>query len=572
MQKFIELRNKVEFPNTLNIHELFKFYNTIVKTEATLDEETQKFVNMDMQMFLLERKELHTSLEEGNRFRTDETLGEDRNDFYELMVGESNLDVIKYLYLDYLIEFGDKEKKYLYAKQLSEVIFSIEASYQGDEYELISPLSRLVDVAIRLKLEKETQKTIAILVCRIETLIKRFDYRWILELAQLVRAIGYQKNDMRLTEQQRNIILSAMEESKDYYTKQNHLGVTEGFLIELIQWCKEGGKKKKINGYQTEIAKAYISKSIEQDGRQEKSYYVEAHFLEQAARVYLNIGNTEDAHKLQVKIKQAYRNYREKEMRKIPFDFDLPQDTFESYYSQFKESTVEESFKKLSLIGYQTPNVKKALDTAKKNVDKADYILWGTQTKLADDRKIFEANNREEKILNEMSDVYHNALMTHFGIYYDYTFERLRKEGLSLETLSDRICDWMYFDNDARVLVEIGLEHYWNEDYISSLSILVPQFENCLRQFFHAGGFNTTVMRKGNAQQEITFNSFLEKDYVEENIEDDLLFMIKFVMVEETGYNLRNNIAHGLAKLRDFRKDYAHTVVYLFMQLTRYNW
>lgn len=55
-------------------------------------------------------------------------------------------------------------------------------------------------------------------------------------------------------------------------------------------------------------------------------------------------------------------------------------------------------------------------------------------------------------------------------------------------------------------------------------------------------------------------------------MDENLLFMIEFVMVEQLGKNLRNNIVHGLSDIKAFRKNNCLMVVYLFWLMTAIKW
>ncbi|WP_146065524.1 DUF4209 domain-containing protein [Paenibacillus sp. UNC499MF] len=89
-------------------------------------------------------------------------------------------------------------------------------------------------------------------------------------------------------------------------------------------------------------------------------------------------------------------------------------------------------------------------------------------------------------------------------------------------------------------MVEIGIRKFFEEAYVSSLHILVPQFESCLRKMFSQAGFATTSIKRGMAQHEETFNKFLSRDDIKEVLGESLHKFIQMIMVEQTGLNLCN--------------------------------
>ena len=97
---------------------------------------------------------------------------------------------------------------------------------------------------------------------------------------------------------------------------------------------------------------------------------------------------------------------------------------------------------------------------------------------------------------------------------------------------------------------------------MSALHILVPQFESTFRRMFSKAGYSTTSIR--NTQQEVTFNEFLLRDDVKSTLGNDIHKLIQIVMVEQSGLNLRNEIAHGLIELSNINYTKCILVIYLF--------
>ena len=52
--------------------------------------------------------------------------------------------------------------------------------------------------------------------------------------------------------------------------------------------------------------------------------------------------------------------------------------------------------------------------------------------------------------------------------------------------------------------------------------------------------------------------------------EDDLLFL-RFLLTEDSGYDLRNRIAHCLLLADDYSMHYMHLLLLALLKLSRYN-
>ncbi|AKL93087.1 DUF4209 domain-containing protein [Staphylococcus capitis] len=130
---------------------------------------------------------------------------------------------------------------------------------------------------------------------------------------------------------------------------------------------------------------------------------------------------------------------------------------------------------------------------------------------------------------------------------------------------------WDLLDSKNVPFIKSGITKFLEGDYMSAIHILVPQFESTIRRMFSNAGYSTTSIKKGNSQQEITFNEFLLRDDIKLALGDDVHKLIKFVMVEQSGLNLRNDIAHGLIEFSNINYEICILIIYLFLVLTRYN-
>ena len=83
-------------------------------------------------------------------------------------------------------------------------------------------------------------------------------------------------------------------------------------------------------------------------------------------------------------------------------------------------------------------------------------------------------------------------------------------------------------------------------DWISSISILVPQLENSLRTLLGLSGIDVVSVDNEGVQQEKDLNALIyEKDF-ERLFGEDMTFQLQVILTEKAGFNLRNRVAHGL--------------------------
>ncbi|PTJ24024.1 DUF4209 domain-containing protein, partial [Staphylococcus simulans] len=159
----------------------------------------------------------------------------------------------------------------------------------------------------------------------------------------------------------------------------------------------------------------------------------------------------------------------------------------------------------------------------------------------------------------------------HVELKLKTVFEKMIKENkISTEDFMDKLSRWELLDSKNTPFIRRGIERFLKGDYISAVHILVPQFESITRNMFFKAGYPTTSIKKGNTQHEETFNTFLNREDIKETLGKDIHKLIKFVMIEQSGFNLRNEIAHGLIEISKLDYSKCILVIYLILIMTRF--
>ena len=86
----------------------------------------------------------------------------------------------------------------------------------------------------------------------------------------------------------------------------------------------------------------------------------------------------------------------------------------------------------------------------------------------------------------------------------------------------------------------------YDQDFVTSLHILVPQIEHMVRYHLKQAGVQTTNLDSDGIENEIGLSSLMELPQTEEIFGEDLSFEIKALFCGPFGPNLRNELAHGL--------------------------
>lgn len=274
--------------------------------------------------------------------------------------------------------------------------------------------------------------------------------------------------------------------------------------------------------------------------------------------------------KLKLKIRETYK-LGQNEFGYITHTTEISVEEQEKQLAPFlKPDTLDECLQYLSCHPGLIPNLEEIEQLVKQMPQLTPLLSRAPRSVIGDNMTLVAANSEEERFQFSLKR------FTQFSI--DFTckttlspvMNRLQSEKcMDTDSLMKFLKNWGYIDDDNLVIIRIGIERYFANDYISAIHILVPQFEHVLRTLFEKCG--APIIKpadKQNGWQFETFGTFLKSDSVKETLPPNLLKYIEIVMVEQVGYNLRNRIAHGLIQPELCTKFMLDTILHLFLTLT----
>ncbi|MCH5282179.1 MAG: DUF4209 domain-containing protein [Treponema sp.] len=102
-----------------------------------------------------------------------------------------------------------------------------------------------------------------------------------------------------------------------------------------------------------------------------------------------------------------------------------------------------------------------------------------------------------------------------------------------------------------------GLMAGFSYDFTTSLHLLAPQIENMVRQELQNSRVRTSVITESGIEEEAGLSTLVEKDEFTKIFGKDWGFEIKALFCDESGPNLRNNVAHGLLSTQETQNIYS---------------
>lgn len=190
-------------------------------------------------------------------------------------------------------------------------------------------------------------------------------------------------------------------------------------------------------------------------------------------------------------------------------------------------------------------------------------------------REILRNDNREEAALTgpelfQAQVTQHTMLQLQFAaLCLLRVIDRLRFERkIAAVRVARNIAKSPWVEERNAALIRRGLERYYAGDYTSAVHILTPQLEDVIRHILPALGLATTSTRDGKEREkplDVILDDSGEHAILRQVLGDDLWCALRTVLIDKWGWNLRNQVGHGL--VGEDECDCLHATVLVMLYL-----
>ena len=157
------------------------------------------------------------------------------------------------------------------------------------------------------------------------------------------------------------------------------------------------------------------------------------------------------------------------------------------------------------------------------------------------------------------------------SVWLSWGLDHLIQNGLTATKVLEQVALSPLFTEDRLPLIRRGIEAHIVGDYIQSIHILVPQIERAIVGLtFLLGGTSTKPHRSGRAvMQAKSLNDALDDEAVRQVLGPDRRMYFVATLSHPKGFNIRNNVCHGLWPPEVFRKDASERVLHVLLALSQ---
>lgn len=156
-------------------------------------------------------------------------------------------------------------------------------------------------------------------------------------------------------------------------------------------------------------------------------------------------------------------------------------------------------------------------------------------------------------------------------LYLLRLYEAMReKKGLNSENLFSYIERQRTFPARSLPLIKVGIEKYFEGDYISALHILVPQFESTFLSLSEKLGIDIIALNRGvdvSTRTKVLSENHLSSHDFKKIWGEDFCEQIKYTLFDPLGEKLRHKIAHGEIDPKECNQTNTELILYFFLVL-----
>lgn len=487
---------------------------------------------------------------------------EDSVQYFKVRARKTNNLALKARYADFVWEFSREPE---FAEMAADSYFRmIDFNYRKEwMFKVIDALERCkslekiraVDQGWNQKLK---QKSFEI----INLLLKEDRPRFCLEIIETL-------NDLRkktLTDSERQKLIDSSEHCADSFLKAKNFHLQRSFQTLSEQLLKTAGRTEESKLKKYQAAQSYLDEARVHE--QAGSQLAASHFIEEALKIYQQLGDKEKIQAMKAKLIQANRD-SVKEFHTISTQINIKGEDVRKLTDPFINAPSLDAA--ITLLAFFKPLYPDYDEIVKQTQEmKQEFPLQFLINRRVIGRDGHLVRSDGASIDNHL--IQQTMIGINVGsIFLEALVERLIKEkSLNVQSIVKYLQQFDIFNTNNIALIQRGLERHFSGDYVSSIHVLIPQIESLVRRLLSKNGVDVVTFERGKTNtHDAILTALIDREETKELLGKSLQWYIKLALVEKLGLNLRNEVAHGLISQDQCSKRNSLIAIHVLILLTR---
>jgi len=375
--------------------------------------------------------------------------------------------------------------------------------------------------------------------------------------------LPFRLKGVRLSAEQEEKLIGGLEtELQRICGSQNPVGlVAKEPALRLARHYQKHGQKEDVK----RVIRAYgeaLAKFAEK-----AHALVAMHWYQDAYGIHLQFGLKEDAEKFQIAAKNKGEEAKG-QMVRHRHSVEIPGEEMEAFLEEITAGDLDATMTRIAVNFLpRLDDIRKLLEDTK---EQAKLLSMVPVAKMGENQVIARAGSIESDPVARMMFQMTDSLKW-TALFLGKAMDRMReKYEFTSKTVLPLLFHSPLFDPDRTFLLEQGIDAYLADDHVKAIHVFMPQIEHCMRRLLAMLGKPTNKHRRSDLSVMIekSLNDILESEPTIQNcLGDDTTFYLRVFLCDPRGFNVRNDIAHGLMSPANFNRFLSDRLMHILFFL-----
>jgi Domain of unknown function (DUF4209) len=290
-------------------------------------------------------------------------------------------------------------------------------------------------------------------------------------------------------------------------------------------------------------------------------------WLEHMHRIYIQFNHLDDAERITITIRELGPRVRDS-MKMISHEMEISRDEFEAYVEQIVDGELDQILTRIAI--HYIPR-RGEIENQLYELAKQAPIGFLFTNQIIDNRgRVIATRGPLEEdldghIVTQMSQNMSAAVM-----FLDAALEQtIKKFNLDSDKLANYLLQSPVFMPYQKDFLLKGIQKYIEQDYIIAIHLLIPQIEATVRSLVEMSGGAVLKPGRGGGFHLRTLDEILRSEQVMKSLGEDVALYCRVVLTDQRGWNIRNDVCHGISLPDQFPKGVADRLIHILLLLAQ---
>jgi hypothetical protein len=290
-------------------------------------------------------------------------------------------------------------------------------------------------------------------------------------------------------------------------------------------------------------------------------------WLEEVYMIYSEFGHKDEAEKLTIRLRDLGKQIPS-EMKTISCSMKISFEKMEQYVSELIAGNLEEV---LSRISYHYIPSKSEIENQLKDLAEKAPLQFLIRSEIHDyqGRHISSIGSIEDDLNGHIVNQISQDIRISSPFLREVIKAVIDKFNISAKALVEYIYKAPVFDENKRTIIETGIQEYLNGNYIIAIHLLIPQIEDAFRKIIEKSGGSVLKPSRSDGFDLKVLDKILRDAIIVKVFTEDAALYFRVLLTEPRGWNIRNNVCHGLYPSEAFNAIIADRIFHVLLCLAQ---